>query len=173
MGILGRSQNIESPVQQHQVSIANDVQWISGEFKSLGIPHYYINQDNLDTFILQHAHISPWSFTGLPNSHSAQAVVLRKNIQFLTFPDPETMAEFKEPLRTSTIILQLPLAIVRGDAPFLSEASLDNFLDFYKGLFIPMCRVNIHYLTDCAIRLPADIEVLYVNRDYILSYIGG
>lgn len=173
MGILGRSPNIESPVQEHQMHLANDVQWITGNFKSLGNPHNYINQDNLDTFIIHNAHFSPWSFTGLPNSHASQTIAIRDNIQFFSFPDPITLEKFRKPLRTSLVILHLPLAVVRGEAPFLSEASVENFLDFWKGTFFPMCNASIHYLSDCATRLPTQTDVLYVNRKSILSYFSG
>jgi len=144
MSISGRSPNFKSPVQEHQVFIANDVQWISGDLKSLGNPHNYINQDNIDTFNVINAHFSPWSFTGLPNSQAPQTIVFRDNIQFLLFSDPNTMEDFRKPLRTSIVILHLPLAVVRGEAPFLSEAAIENFLDFWKGAFLPMCNAKIH-----------------------------
>ena len=173
MSMLGKSQNIDSPVQQHKVFLANDVQWISGELKSLGNPHNYINQDNLDTLNVANAHFSPWSFTGLPNSQTAQAIVNKDNIHFFIFPSPTTLEEFRKPLRTSMIILNLPLAVIRGEAPFMSEAALDNFLDFWKGTFFPMCNASIHYLSECATPLPVQTEVLYINRNSILSYISG
>ena len=173
MSMSGMSTNIAPPIQQHKVYVANDVQWIIGELKSLGNPHNYINRENLDTLNLLNAHIHPWSFTGLPTNHTPQTIVLRNKIQFLLFPDHATKEGFREPIRTSRIILQLPLAVVRGEAPFMSEAILENFLDFWKPTFFPMMNVNIHYLVECATRLPTEIDVLYINRETILSYISG
>ncbi len=173
MGIASMAQNIGSPVKEYTVNLANDVQWISGNLKSLGEPHNYINQENLDYFLLRDAHISPWDFTGLPNSYASQATIVKNNIQFFSFPDPIAMDTFRKPLHTSLIILNLPLAVVRGEAPFLSEATLDNFLDFWKGTFFPLCGANIHYLSDCSIRLPDRFDILYINRNSVLSYISG
>ena len=51
MGIASMAQNIGSPVKEYTVNLANDVQWISGNLKSLGEPHNYINQENLDYFL--------------------------------------------------------------------------------------------------------------------------
>jgi hypothetical protein len=173
MGMLGMSQNIESPVQQHPVNIANDVQWISGDLKSLGDPHYFINQDDLDVFTVLDAHLNPWTFTNLPNGRASQTIVVKENVQFLTFSSSIAMESFRKPLRTSRIILHLPLAVIRGEAPFLSEASLENFLDFWKGIFFPMCDASIHYLTDCSVRLPSQVDVLYINRRFVLDYFSG
>ncbi len=173
MGILGKSTNMESPVQQHQICFANDVQWISGEMKSLGNPHYYINQDDLDSYNILNALIYPWSFTGLPANRTPQTIATKNKVQFLYFPDPASKEGFRVPIRTSTILLQLPLAVIRGEAPFMSEATIENFLDFWKPVFFPMINVNIHFLVDCATSLPSAIDVLYINRDFILSYISG
>ncbi|TFG73491.1 MAG: hypothetical protein E4H27_00655 [Anaerolineales bacterium] len=173
MGIASMSSHIESPVQEHTVNLANDVQWITGNLRSLGNPHNYINQENLDYFIIRNAHFSPWSFKGLPNSHAPQATLLKDNVHFFSFPDPDSLETFRKPLHTSLIILHLPIAVIRGAAPFLSEATLDNFLDFWKGPFFPMCDVNIHYLSDCATRLPDKFDLLYINRKSVLSYISG
>lgn len=173
MSLLGMSQNIQSPIQQHMIYIVNDVQWISGELQSLGNPHYFINQDDLDAFNINDAHIAPWVFTGLPKSHTPQIIVSKKNTQFLAFPNPDAIEQYRNPLRTSMVILQLPLAIIRGEAPFLSEASLENFLEFFKGTFIPISHANIHYLAEATTQMPNQYEVLYINRESILSYMQG
>ena len=173
MSLLGMSQNIQSPIQQHIIYIVNDVQWISGELQSLGNPHFFINQDDLEAFNIHNAHISPWVFTGLPKSHTAQMIAIKENTQLLAFPNPDSMEQYRPPLRTSMVILQLPLAIIRGEAPFLSEASLENFLDFYKGTFIPISHANVHYLAEATTQMPNQYDVLYVNRESILSYMNG
>jgi hypothetical protein len=167
------STNIKSPVQQHKIIVANDMQWITGELKSLGIPYNYINRDTLDCLNILDAQICPWSFTGLPTSRAHQTIVLKNKVQLLLFPDPRTKEDFRPPIRTSTIMLQTPLAVVRGEAPFLSEAILENFLDFWKPTFFPMMNVNIHFLADCAVELPKEIDILFINRESILSYVGG
>jgi hypothetical protein len=173
MTLLSTSANIESPIQQHQVCLANDVQWITGGLRSLGNPHNYINQDDQDTFNLLEANVYPWSFTGLPTSRTPQTIVMKRQVQLLLFPNPETKEGFRAPIRTSKIMLHLPLAIIRGDAPFMSEASIENFLDFWKPTFFPMMNVNIHYLVDCAVHLPTEIVILYINRESVLSYFSA
>lgn len=173
MGILGHSQIIESPIQEHPAFLINDVQLISGNFKSLGNPHDYLNQDDLDYYNILNPEFSPWSFTGLPNSRASQAMVNKNNLQLFGFTDSTTLELFRKPLRTSLVILNLPLAVVRGEAPFLSESSIENFLDFWKGNFFPVINAKMHFLTDCATNLPTEIEVLYINRTKILSYISG
>jgi hypothetical protein len=172
MGILG-SANIKSPVQQHKVFAANDVQWVTGELKSLGSPHNFINRDKLTTLNILNAQIFPWSFTGLPANSSPQTLVFRDKIQFLLFPDPASKESFRSPIRTSIIIVQMPLAVLRGEAPFLSEATIENFLEYWKPKFFPMINTNIHYLVDCATNLPTDIDIVYINRESMLSYISG
>ncbi|MGC9346866.1 MAG: hypothetical protein ACP5JG_01905, partial [Anaerolineae bacterium] len=62
MSLLGDT-SMESPQQQHQVYAANDLQWIAGEWVTLGNPHNYINQDGMDFLSISEAEIAPWSFT--------------------------------------------------------------------------------------------------------------
>ncbi len=159
-------------IQRHRGYVANDLQWIEGSLETLGNPHDYINQDGLDVFTLDDARISPWSFTGLPNSRSAQIIVRRESTQFLIFTDEETVTQFREPPRTETLILNSPLAILRGRLPFLSDAGVANFMDFWKGDFVPVMEVQIHYLAPSAADMPPRARLLYINRRAIQSYVA-
>jgi hypothetical protein len=173
MGMLGSNPSMASPVQTHQVSMANDLQWVTGTLETLGNPHHYINQDDTGFFTIKEPSVSPWTFTGLPNSHAPEIVMVRENIQFLIYPQQETLEQYREPPRSETLILNLPLAVIRGSAPFLSEAQLHNFLDFWKGLFVPVSQASIHYLAPSMIELPTQTSLIYVNRQTIQSYIQG
>ena len=169
--MLANTPSMASPLQKHRVFMANDLQWISGMMETLGSPHNYINQDNLDFFTVHQAHITPWTFTGLPSTHDERIVLARSNVQLLGFPEPEAIEQFRSPPRNDTLILNLSLAVVRGDVPFLSEAQLHNFLDFWKGLFFPIAEGRVHYLVTGAAELPSRTSVLYVNRRSLLSYV--
>ncbi|MDF1512575.1 MAG: hypothetical protein P1S60_02075 [Anaerolineae bacterium] len=173
MSLLGNPQNFESPIQEHHVKIANDIQWISGTIKTLGDAHNYINQDDLTYWNIVDAHISPWSFTGLPNSHVSSIMVDRDNIQLMMLTDTEALEAYRKPLRTSVVILNLPLLIICGEAPFLGEAKIENFFDYWKGTFLPLSSAKIHYLTETTTRLPSTVDLLFVNRHKIVSYISG
>lgn len=172
MSLLGDRADMGSPVQQHRTLIANDLQWIDGTLETLGNPHNYLNQEDLDFLTLGESRITPWSFTGLPQSRGSRIIVARDSIQFLVFPGEEAMAQFRRPPRTATLMINLPLGIVRGNAPFLSEAQLHNFLDFWKGLFFPVTDVRIHTLAPSAAELPSQAPLIYINRKAIQSYMG-
>ena len=169
--MLAGTQSMGSPLQKHRVLAATDLQWVSGTMETLGGPHNYINQDDLDFFTVHEARITPWTFTGLPSSHAERIVLVRSNLQLLIFPEEQALQQFRAAPRTDTLILNLPLAIVRGEAPFLSEAQLGNFLDFWKGLFFPVVDARIHYLASGTAELPSQAQVLYVNRRSVQSYV--
>lgn len=170
MSVLGDA-SIGSPVQQHRVSIANDLQWIEGALETLGNPHNYINQDNLSIFTIREALVAPWTFTGLPNSRPESAFVRKDSVQFLIFPEEETVELLRQSPHQETLVLNLPLAVIRGKLPFLSEARAKNFLDFWKGNFVPVLEAQVHYLGASAGTLSSQTALLYVNRTAIQSYV--
>lgn len=172
MGLLGRGE-MGSPLQSHEVYIANDLLWITGEMETLGNPHNYINQDGLDFIRIGNSRVAPWSFSGLPSSHAPSIIVARERTQFLVFVHEASLAEFRPAPRMETLVMHLPLAIVRGHAPFLSEAKLNNFLDFWKGIFVPLVDAEIYFLAESATQLPAQSSLIYVNRYVLQSYIEG
>ena len=131
MGLGNRG--MESPLQRHHVQIANDVMWIAGELETLGNPHNYINQDGLDYMRVSEPHIAPWAFTGLPSSHTPFIITTRERIQLLSFPGDEALEQYRKPLKSETLMINIPLAVIRGQAPFLSEAQLQNFLDYLSN----------------------------------------
>ena len=171
MSLRGDRSDIGSPVQHHQTLVANDLQVITGKLDTLGNPHNYLNQDGMDFLLLSEPQVIPWSFTGLPQSHPPEIILMRDSVQFLAFQSEAAQNEFREPPRTSTLMLSLPLAVVRGKVPFLSEARLNNFLDFWKGLFFPVMQAQIHYLASSGAELPSQVPLLYVNRRSVQSYI--
>ncbi len=172
MGLSSKAQ-VGSPIQTHQVQIANDLLWVTGELETLGPPHNYINQDGLDFLKLNNPHIVPWAFSGLPSSHTPLIVLTRDRIQLLLLTQEESLATFRAAPKTSTVMLYLPLAIVRGNVPFLGEAKIHNFLDFWKGLFFPVTDAEIYFLAGGAEQLPTQARLVYVNRHMLQSYIGG
>lgn len=172
MGLLGKGQ-MSSPIQSHEVYIANDLLWVTGEMETLGNPHNYINQDGLDFIRISNPHIMPWSFSGLPSSHVPEVVLARERTQFLMFMHEASLAEYRPAPRMAMLVLHLPLAIIRGNAPFLSEAKLSNFLDFWKGIFVPIADAEVYFLADSASQLPARSPLLYINRYILQSYIAG
>ncbi len=176
MGLLGSRGGggaMSSPIQQHRVHIANDVLWFTGELETLGNPHNYINQDDLEFLRIKQPHVAPWSFTGLPASHLPLIVAVRDRTQFIIFPDDAAMKQFRPPMRTSTLVFNLSLAVIRGDTVFLSEALVHNFLDFWKGVFFPVVDASIYYLADGPAEHPTEVPLLYLNRNVIQSYAEG
>lgn len=172
MGLRSKP-DVGSPLQNHPVNLANSVMWISGVLETLGDPHNYINQEGLDFFLIKEPHIAPWVFTGLPASRVAQATAVREHIQMLILSGESAMEQFRKSPRTEPIILNLPLVVIRGEVPFLSDAKFGNFLDFWKGLFFPVIDAEIHYLTDGPADLPTQPKVAYVNRHLIQNYLPG
>jgi hypothetical protein len=171
MNPRGNRSEIGSPVQHHRALLANDLQVVLGKLDSLGDPHNYLNQDGMDFLQLGEAQVVPWGFTGLPQSHPPEIILMRDSVHFLAFQSEEAQNQFREPPRTSTLILTLPLAVIRGRVPFLSEARLNNFLDFWKGVFFPVMQAQIHYLATSNAELPSQVAVLYVNRHSVQSYV--
>jgi hypothetical protein len=171
MGLLSASQ-MGSPIQKHEVHIANDLLWITGEMESLGNPHTYLNQEGLDFLRISDAHIVPWSFSRLPTSRSELLVAARERVQLLMFTQEASLTEFRTPPNHQKLMLHMPLAIIRGEAPFLGEAKIHNFLDFWKGLFFPVIDAEIYYLADCSVQLPRQSRIVYVNRNILQSYVA-
>ncbi len=172
MGLLGKGA-MGSPIQNHEVHIANDLLWVTGKMETLGNPHNYINQDGLDFIRIGNPHLSPWASTGLPLSHVPEVVLTRERVQFLMFIHAASLEGFRPSPRMETLVLHLPLAIIRGNAPFLSEAKFHNFLDFWKGIFVPIVDAEIYFLADSSGQLPTQSSLAYVNRHIVLSYIEG
>lgn len=172
MGLLG-NREIGSPQQKHHVQIANDVMWIAGELETLGNPHNYINQDGLEYMRVNEPHIAPWAFTGLPSSHVPFIITTRERIQLLNFPGEEAIEQFRQPMRTEPLIVNIPLAVIRGNVPFLSEAQIHNFLDFWKGIFFPVIDAELYFLADGPAEQPTQAALVYVNRNVIQSYLEG
>ncbi len=170
MGLLGGGQ-MGSPIQKHEVQMANDLFWVSGEMETLGNPHHYINQDGLDIVRVVDAHAVPWSFSGLPASRPPAINMARERIQYFLFRQETSMADFRPSPNSEIMVLHLPLAIIRGGIPILSEAKAHNFLDFLKGLFFPVIDAEIYPLADCAVQLPGQSRVVYINRSSLLSYV--
>ncbi len=169
MAPLGSAASV-SPLQQHAIVIVTDLYWTSGQIETLGPPHFYLNQDGITYYTLSDATLVPWDFTGLPISKAARLYVRRAEVQTLFFASAETNAEYHEPPRRGNVLIHLPLMIVRGAVPFLSEAKANNFLDFIKGEMVPVMGASVHYLGEAARKLPAQIPLLYIQRQRILSY---
>lgn len=170
MSLLG-GESMGSPVQEHPAYVANELQWISGDMETLGNPNNYVNQEGQDIIRINRVEIAPWTFTGLPTSQAPKAMVRRANIQFLVFHGAEALEQFREAPRTASLILHLPLVVVRGKAPLMSEAKMDNFLDFWKGDFIPISEASLYYLAEASIDIPKRAELLYLNTRQIQSYV--
>ncbi len=160
----------DSPVQKHRVLAANDLQWIDGMLTTLGNPTTYINQDGLDFLSITEARVAPWAFTGLPTTHPNEVIVMREHLHFLAFTEDAAFDQFREAPHTETLLINLGIAVIRGRAPFLSEAKLTNFLDFWKGLFFPVTKAQVHFLATSAGDLPAQARLLYINRRAVQSY---
>lgn len=160
----------DSPIQKHRVLAANDLQYIDGLLTTLGNPSNYINQDGLDFLTISEPRIAPWAFTGLPANRPAEVIVVRERLQFLAFPDDAALDQFREAPHTEPLLINLGIAVVRGNAPFLSEAKLSNFLDFWKGLFFPVTAARVHFLSTCAADLPPQARLLFINRRMVQSY---
>lgn len=161
-----------SPLQKHPAQTIGDFFWSEGLLESLGEPNGHINKDGLDYLTIYDARVTPWSFTGLPAVRTAQLQVNREKVQALLLTEPEVMANVRKPPRTLTIMLYLPLLVIRGAAPMFGDARLNNFLEFWKGVFLPVFDASIHYLADTGGRLPARTPLIYLNRQHIQGYLA-
>jgi len=170
MSLFGQT-SMGSRIQRHQISVANNVQWVEGTLETLGDPHNYINQEDQSVFTISDARVAPWSFTGLPDSRPPRIIAVKDNVQMLIFKEETSQETFREAIQTETLIFSLPLAIIRGNVPFLSEAKLHNFLDFWKGRFLPVTDARIHYLAGSTVVTPAQADLLYINRSLVQSYL--
>ncbi len=166
---LGSAASV-SPLQQHAVVVVTDLYWASGQMDTLGAPHFYINQDGIIYYALSEATLVPWDFTGLPVSKVGRLYVRRAELQMFFFVAAETNAEYHEPPRRGNLLIHLPLIVIRGSVPYMSEAKANNFLDFLKGDLVPVMGASIHYLGEAPRKLPAQLPLVYVQRQRILSY---
>jgi hypothetical protein len=97
----------------------------------------------------------------------------RERTQFLMFIHEASLEEFRPAPRLEMLTMHLPLAIIHGKAPFLSEAKLHNFLEFWKGIFFPVIDAEVFFLADSSSQLPAQSPLVYINRYILQSYIEG
>jgi hypothetical protein len=165
-----RPEAMGPPVRHHRVGIVNAVQWIEGDLEALGNPHDFVNQDDLDMLTVAGALVTPWAFTGLPNSRVDRLIVRRASVQILTFNEEATLAEYREPPSKGILVFNLPLVIVRGSVPVASEARPANALDFWRRVFYPVTDAQIHYLARTEATPPASARLVYVNRAVVQSY---
>jgi hypothetical protein len=167
------NESAPSPVQHHEIEIATEVFWAQGQFESLGDPHNYINQENSTFLKITDGTVTPWSFTGLPATHPETLVNVRESVHLLHFTSEETNEQYRDPPRSQKMFLYFPLFVVQGEVPMLSEADMGNFLDFWKGVFVPIQNAALHFLAGGAVQLPRQTSLLYVNRTKIQGYFGG
>lgn len=160
-----------SPQQRHPAQTVGEFFWSEGLLESLGDPNGHINKDGLDYLTLYEARVTPWSFTGLPAVRTPQLLVNRATVQAVLFTEPEVMENTRKPPRTLTVVFYLPLVVIRGAAPMYGDARLSNFLEFWKGVFLPVFDASIHYLAETGGRLPAHAPLVYVSRQHIQGYL--
>ncbi len=170
MALLNRP-GIESPIQLHEVSIATELFWATGTLESLGNPNLYVNQDDLTYMKLNESHLRPWSFTGLPTSSPEEVLIRREKIQMLFLESEEAISQYRVPPRTGQLAIYLPLAVIKGQVPYYSEAKFVNFLDFWKGDLLPVSEASVHFLASGVTQLPLQAELVYVHRNHILAYV--
>lgn len=166
----GDARDLNVRIQSHHALLANDIAWIDGMLQTLGNPHNYINQASTELLHITQAHVFPWSFTRLPASHVKDLFLPCSKIQYLTFPEEATRQMFQAPPQVRPMMFQTSLAALRGDVPFFGEAKPQNFLDFWKGRFIPLLRAQIHFLVSNSRRPPEGGQLVYVNREALQSY---
>ena len=170
MGLLGGDIG-GSPVQQHPVIITLDLYVATGNLESLGSPHPYINQDGLQYLRLHEAQIAPWAFTGLKPSHTDLLMAQRSKIQSLIFTKNETVELFQRPPRTEKVMFYLPLLVMQGEAPFLGDAKITNFMESWKGQFLPVFNAALHVLAEGPVRPPTRVPLIYISRDLVQGYL--
>ena len=171
MSFLKNTEMDVSPIQHHAVNLCTEIFWAEGQLESLGNPHLYINQDDLPYFQLQEPRLKPWTYADLPSSSPSTTLVNRANAHLLYFPDDETNEQYKSPQKTTSIVFYFSLFVVQARAPLLSEATLENFTEFWKGVFIPVQEASIHFLISAPRALPAEVSLLYLNRHHIQGYV--
>ncbi len=162
-----------SPIQSHTVSLANDLFWIQGRMEMLGNPHNYINQEDFESYQIKSPKVAPWAFTGLPPSTPPEIFINRKRIQFFVFNDPKTVESYQPAPRMETVTFYLPLVVIRGNTPFMGDAKVQNFLDVWRGLFLPVTNASLYYLSESPVTLPTETSLLYLNTDVYQAYIEG
>jgi hypothetical protein len=172
MGFLSSDSMDVSPIQHHQVQVCTEIFWAEGELESLGDPHRYINQDDLDFLQLNEPRITPWPYTSLPASEPSEVLANRNNIYMLHFPSKETNDMYRPAPKLLDVVIYYPLFIVQAKIPLFSEAKLENFLEFWKGIFIPASQASIHYLVGGPSNRPSQSPLVYVNRKHIQGYVG-
>ncbi len=159
-----------SPIRTYKTALLTDIFWAEGAFRSRGNPHFYINQEETAYFVLEEGYLHPWSFTGLPATKPPLLVLSRERVHLLSFLDEEAIASYRRPPRMTKVVIYLPLCVVQGEVPLLSEATVDDFLDFWKGTLFPIVDANIHYLVEGGDRLSAHYPLLYINSTHLVGY---
>lgn len=160
-----------SPLQSHAVQIATDLYFATGQLETLGEPNFFINQEGNTLFKLGQAQIAPWAFTGLPVSQASPFLINRSRVQLLLYTEPEVSAGYRRPPRTGKVLIYMPLMVVQGSVPFLSEAKLHNFMDFWKGDFITVLDAEVHFIAESQVRLPTAAPIIYLHRNFIQGYL--
>jgi hypothetical protein len=159
-----------SPIRTYATAFLTDLFWAEGAFRSRGNPHFYINQDETERFILQEGRVHPWSFAALPATKSPLLMLSRDRVHLLTFLEEAAVESYHRPPRMARVLLYLPLCVVQGEIPLLSEAKVEDFLDFWKGPLFPVVDAAIHYLVEGGVHLPARRPLVYVNRAHLVGY---
>jgi len=171
MSFLQKEEMDVSPIQHHKIDVCTEIFWAEGELESLGDPTLYINQDDLSYLRLQESHVTPWTYSGLPTSRPSETLINRENAHLVYFPDEETMDLYKAPPNAVSMVFYFPLFIVQAQAPLLSEAKFENFIDFWKGMFLPVRDASIHFLVSGPHALPHEAPLLYLNQQHIQGYV--
>ncbi len=159
-----------SPIRPYAMGCMTDLFWAEGALQSRGNPHFYINQEETEHFLLRDGVLHPWAFTALPKSKSSLVAVNRDRVHMLIFSDEETNELYRRPPRMARLVLYFPLCVIQGEVPLLSEATVEDFLDFWRGALFPIHDAAIHYLVEGMAALPHRASLLYAHRRHLVGY---
>ncbi len=91
----------------------------------------------------------------------------------MIFTGEDAIGQFRRPPRLGMMIITTPMAVVRGQVPLLSEAKMENFLEFWRGVFFPVLDASLYFIAEGQGELPEEAPIVYLNRDYVITYVEG
>ena len=158
-------------LERHQVQIVGrDLQY-EGEMEPLGPVLDFLNAPTRSTVPLFSVRVTPISLDGPFKGVSRPEITVDRNeLGILYFFDPEYRSKVQMLRNADSVIAYTPHAILRGRFHRGAETRLRDLFDAMPGDFLPMTEVSVFPTTDLPRALPAQADLVILNRHFVRFY---
>jgi len=158
-------------LERHRVQIVGRDLLYEGEMEPLGPVLDFLNAPTRSTFPLYSVRVMPINLEGPFKGVSRPEITVDRNeLGILYFFDPAFRSKVQMLRNADSVIAYTPHAILRGRFHRGAETRLRDLFDGMQGIFLPMTEVSLYPTTDLPSPLPAQTDLVILNREFVRFY---